>query len=57
MLTEKQFIFLGVVVIILFVYGLVVRVIFQDSEQRKALLQPRKKDYMDGNPKEMAPLV
>ena len=56
MLTEKQWIFLGVVVIILFVYGLVVRVIFQDSEYRKALLQPRKKAY-EGNPKEMAPLV
>ena len=54
MLTEKQWIFLGVVVIILFVYGLVIRVIFQDSEHRKSLLQPRsKKSYMD----EMAPLV
>lgn len=58
MLSDKQLIFLGVAVILLFIYAVVLRIINQDSDARKALLQPHKRMYMDGPlAKELVPLV
>ncbi len=58
MLSDKQLIFLGVATILLFVYVVIIKIINQDSESRKALLQPRKRMYMDGPlSKELTPLV
>ena len=58
MLSDKQLIFLGVATISLFVYVVIIKIINQDSEARKAMLQPRKRMYMDGPlAKELVPLV
>ena len=43
-LTEKQGIVFGLVFIAIVLYGVIVRIIGQDREQRKAILHPRAKE-------------
>jgi hypothetical protein len=58
-LTEKQLIVFGIVFIAVVLYGIIIRIIGQDRENRKNLLSPRKRTFTDTGPraKELVPLV